>query len=627
MNIVKKSPIPKSRDKTTKVSKKGKERADDPTTVYRPEVPVRDMNEGFPGLKIKLFPHQLESVANMEILEEKRKKIINHMVESGPTVYTDCSTPLFIEFTPHMGVLADIPGYGKSLSMVGLLCRDMMEWDTSETNIHRMNYDLVIEGNLKSMDYMTTAICYETPKLRANLLVCSASLLAQWKEYFAYSNLKVTTITTKKHIENLNANDWDVIIVVPGMYNHLYTKYAKFMWKRFIFDDPTQCNIPNMSPMMAGFTWFISASSLWAPNMNMFHSRHWLHKLFKISEWKYKLIVVKNDDDFVRSSFRIAEPVVYKHQCVNPMAVNAVRQFVGQEVAEMLLAGDVRGAIEKLGGSNTNGNLMDVVLRKHTRDREMLVEDFESAKSISLDTSLNAQYINYYKKRVVDIEAEIKKLDQKIRDMKERFENVLKEPCGICTDTLSKPILQPCCQHIFCGECIMGWYQDHTTCPMCRSEVDMTKLVYVSDIDKNYSTSSRSSPVSSSNELLSRQDTFMKILKSILDENANNKVLLFSSADATFRLLKTYMKTAGVRYAEAKGCASLIEKNLDRYRNGDISVMFLNTNYSGAGINLENTTHIILYHPVESADLYQQIVGRAMRLGRKAETLKVHIIE
>ena len=50
--------------------------------------------------------------------------------------------------------------------------------------------------------------------------------------------------------------------------------------------------------------------------------------------------------------------------------------------------------------------------------------------------------------------------------------------------------------------------------------------------------------------------------------------------------------------------------------------MFLNTQNNASGVNLQESTDIILYHEM-SENTMQQVVGRALRLGRNIP-LSVH---
>ena len=66
------------------------------------------------------------------------------------------------------------------------------------------------------------------------------------------------------------------------------------------------------------------------------------------------------------------------------------------------------------------------------------------------------------------------------------------------------------------------------------------------------------------------------------------------------------------------------KKNIRLFKEGKVRVLFLNSNYNGAGINLQESTDIILYHDMNE-DMKKQIIGRANRIGRKLQ-LSVHYL-
>jgi SNF2 family DNA or RNA helicase len=55
---------------------------------------------------------------------------------------------------------------------------------------------------------------------------------------------------------------------------------------------------------------------------------------------------------------------------------------------------------------------------------------------------------------------------------------------------------------------------------------------------------------------------------------------------------------------------------------GELSVIFLNSRFNGAGINLQIADDIILYHKMAEG-LRKQVLGRALRIGR-TDPLLVH---
>ena len=63
------------------------------------------------------------------------------------------------------------------------------------------------------------------------------------------------------------------------------------------------------------------------------------------------------------------------------------------------------------------------------------------------------------------------------------------------------------------------------------------------------------------------------------------------------------------------GNQKLIEKTLKDYKEGDVQVLLLNSMIEGAGMDLENTTHLLFMHKTEEKFI-GQVMGRAQRFGR-----------
>jgi len=107
-----------------------------------------------------------------------------------------------------------------------------------------------------------------------------------------------------------------------------------------------------------------------------------------------------------------------------------------------------------------------------------------------------------------------------------------------------------------------------------------------------------------------------------LIQNKNGKIIIFSNWDSTFTAIRQVLKENGIEYVEINGSISERKENLHRFREGDVDVMFLNSKNNAFGTNLQETTHIILYHEMDINTL-SQVFGRVRRIGRK-EPLHVH---
>ena len=532
--------------------------------------------------KVKLFPHQLTAIYYME--EKEKNKVVK------------ITNNITMKFA--MGVYSDITGYGKTLSIIGLILRDKMKWDM-ETSYNRIEQSCYIGDGIISGERM-----HEFKKINSTLILANNSIINQWIEELEKTNLKIYSISKLKDIDNFKIDDYDVIIVTPSMYNKLIVRYSGYIWKRFIYDEPSHTYIPAMKKFDAGFTWFITAT----PNL-LLSRRCWgngyLSNVFNHYNFSYdilRMIVIKNDEEYVKSSYILPETEELYHICYQPM-YHMVRDYIDIETSRMIEAGDISSAISRLGGNSTS-NIMDVI-----RDNKK-----EQIDSLILR-------IQYYERRgnslrVQRLIEQKEKLQTEIEKLDEKFKERLSENCSICMDKLEKPVLVPCCQNIFCGKCVLEWMKTRNSCPLCRTSVDTSDLIYISSEKSNIETENEENE----NTKLSKPDTIIKIVK----EKEEGKFIIFSEFDETFYAIREILNMYSISFKELKGHASTRKKNIRLFKEGKVKVLFLNSNYNGAGINLQESTDIILYHDMNE-DMKKQIIGRANRIGRKSK-LSVHYL-
>jgi hypothetical protein len=546
-------------------------------------------------MNIKLFPHQLKSIYDMEKLERTRK--IKFLIDNFHE----------IDIETRVGILGDIPGYGKSFSIVGLILRDKMEFDEKE---YKMKYQSDSIGNGLINVYKTE----KTKVYDTTVIIASTSIITQWEQYFDYTDLAVKTITTILDVETVDPDRYNVVIVSPNRYNEFAYKHHKYTFKRFIYDEPTSVHIPRMNEIKASFYWFVSATYYALFNLGRYgSSKHWMKSIFGyINPQWFERLIVRNDDDFVKSSFKMPDTKYITHQCLNPNILNVIGGFIEKNIVEMIEAGDIKGAIQHLGGKSTDGSLIDIVTRKKNNELEL--------------TELK---INYYKDKPEN-KNEFKKWTEKkeqlqkdITEIKEKYKNILKDECPICRCDLEGPVMSPCCQNIFCGSCLLGWLKHKNTCPMCRSKLEVKNLIYVNEDEKEEKKVERKEE-SKEEKVLSKPDTIKKIIKNAKKNNKDSKFIIFSSYDETFNIIRHACKEEYINVLELSGTKASKDKKLQKFKSGEEPVIFLNSRFNGAGINLEMTTDIILYHDM-TEDLKTQIVGRANRMGRKFN-LNIHIL-
>lgn len=542
-------------------------------------------------LNINLFPHQLVSVYNMELLEQSRK------IKAGNVIYlTD------------FGILGDIPGYGKSFSVVSLLLRDNMQWDISKR--HEKDDIKTVNHCLKVIQKISKI------RVRSNILLCSSTLIEQWKEYFNFvqnGTLKIKEISNRKDIdEKFDPNDWDVLIVSSARYNELMDKFPNIVWKRFIFDEASSTHINAMRHISAGFTWFISATYKDILRCGGTSAHYMRHFFSKIDLSVLNSFVVKNPQDFVKHSFKMPKIINKNHTCLNPRILNILSNYIDHDTKTMIAAGDIKGAILRIGGGTALGsNLFDIVSKKQKEKLTQAKFSLDMWKSRE-QSGLNVKTeVSFWEKRILDIE-------KTIGELKDKYNNLLEDDCTICYNNINNPILIPCCQNLFCGSCIMKWLETNKSCPMCRSSINVKELIYIKK--ENDDKKEEKKEEKREDKKITKQDKVLELVSDGLKEN--RKFLIFSMYDESFNIIRRALDSYNIDFVEICGAKTTRDSKLKKFRENKVNVVFLNSRFNGAGINLETATDIILYHEMPSG-IKDQVVGRALRIGREKD-LVIH---
>lgn len=532
-------------------------------------------------IKVNLYRHQLASVYEMEKREAEK------FVTDGD-----------MHIETNIGVNADKTGYGKTLSMITLIFRDKMTWDIN-TMYNFTNTVSLVGGRIKK----TTTVTYE--KIDTTLVLASQSIIHQWYDEIIKTPLAVKMLTSRKSIETTMIENYDVVLVTPTMYNRLVSKYSGVAWKRFIFDEPGHMKVPGMRKIVAGFMWLVTANPDAIIAKHRKCSSSFMCDIIGSVGWQtfsqyFSYLMVKNDDNFIQFSFSMPPTEHYYHKCYNPM-YKAVKGFVTNRITEMISAGNISGAIKALGGGETR-NIVELIRQKKEDELEELLSRI---RILSIRNKI---------KQIEKLEEKVQRLRSQIKELDQRYKEILSGSCNICLDKITDPVMEPGCQNIFCGKCLLTWLESKNSCPLCRKNVDKTELIYIGEQSENKTQVQEEKP-------LTKIDAIVHILQS----NPDKQFIVFSAWDQSFDPIRNVLTNNDIDFIEVKGAVNTRKKNIDKYKSGQIRVIFLNSKFNGTGINLQESDGIIVYHQMNNSTL-NQIIGRANRLGR-TEPLEVHHLQ
>ena len=538
------------------------------------------------NLKTKLFPHQLASIYKMEKIEE------NNFIEKED----------YIKET-KIAINASQTGSGKSAEMIGLMCRDKMEWDIETPYVFKTVHT-------EARGIIKNHFVSRYDKLSCNLLLVSPSIVRQWVKEVEKSTLKYWCFFQNKDVDLIDVdfvNNYDLIIVTPNLYNTLVSRFTRYAFKRFIFDEPSSIKVASMKVVQAGFYWLITATPGFISHIHRHCKTSFMKDIVGSSYYNdfdthINDLIIRNDPNFIKMSFEMPPTIHVNHECFQPI-YHAVRSFISPMISTMIEAGNIEGAIIALGGEKT-GNIVELIKAKK-------LEELEIAESkIRIYTMRNdTEHIEEWTAKKDEI---LKKIDE----LDDKFKELLNSPCNICFDELSSPILEPHCQNLFCGNCLLTWLNMRNTCPLCRHVISLEDLVYIKDGGED------EEKVESKVEKMLTKDE--KIVD-IISKNPEGLFIIFSEYDNTFNSITKILNENCIKFVQIKGNINTRVKNLELFKKGDIKVVFLNSRFNGSGLNIQEATDIILYHQMHEL-IQNQVLGRANRIGRMIPLTVHHLL-
>jgi len=556
------------------------------------------------NIKIKLKPHQLSALHKM--IDMENSEYIKYNQNSQE-----------IKIKTNIGLLGDIVGYGKTFEALALICANNID------NIH-INYDYIKSynslyiNNHLSISVNNDVVIKRLNKIKATLVIVPRGpVYVQWEKMIKeHTKLRVLAINNyifiKNNLPKYNNNEdeiinffnnYDIILIINTTFTKLiniFYENKKFIneWSRIIVDEAH--DIINKIPQSLNYLylWLISATYL--DILAHAHNNIYTHGLKEIlNKDLIYTILVKNEINFIKKSFDIPEPIEKYYLCKLAFEYLIAKRYINQTILDKINANDFAGAIRELGGkSELEDNIINLVSKELKRELYNLECDKNNylLQDISIEDKNN-------KIKLIDIK--INNQINKINDLTERIKNTKTNNCAICMDTIKNPVMLEC-THLYCAACIFRWIKTANNCPTCRNIIKSYNE-FTAIIDKTETV----------DEILSKEDTLIKIILN----KFNGKFLIFTSNDNCFETFKPKLIANNITFDFLKGNTSHMMTILEKFKNGELKVIILNTQYAGSGIDINYASDVIIFHSMGYDK--QQAIGRAQRVGR-TEPLIIH---
>ena len=613
-------------------------------------------------IKTPLLPHQQAALAAALRLESSKVEGIDVGEIQGDPVGGRM-------YTSH-GILGDRVGSGKSLTALALIKAPAPPASYTEYVVRGSTQGEGRDvGLLRHRDQLTTNYGGTLRSVTSSLFIIPHALMSQWETYvtrdttlralFIKRKLEASAETFLTQLDSV-----DAVFISATMWQIVRQTHAirTILWNRLFIDEADSIALSNdWDELHARFYWFISASwlnlvfassayfnvaSTFVPppetpttvvervqkligsgnylsipgcrHMNIVRricgaSTHSSVMSLNAAGSQSARLVIHSNEAFIHDSFTTPTVTHTNIICSTPATIRVLDSFISPDMLERLHAGDLTGALETIGMTATpETDITEAVTQSLQKDLEQANRTYEFKKTIEYSSdSAKAKSLELCEQKIAS-------LASRITAIQERLANSKQQTCPICFCGVSSPSVVPCCQQLFCFPCLCESLKRTAACPLCRARIDDIKAVRV--VGDTAATTPTANPVVEPTAKLNKKESFLRFLRA----NTGAKILMFSGYDASFTGLEQKLKDEAISFATLNGSQARINKLLREFESGKYATLFLNARNMGAGLNIEAASHVVLFHKM-SAELEEQIVGRALRLGRSKPLEVVHL--
>lgn len=645
------------------------ELTDDSACALQPEITQSS--------RVRLNKHQLALMYKCQQFE--RKKIIIEDDGPVPRDQQNDSQAMrcpndndFI--LTQFGIIGDQTGSGKSYVILSIIAANVPPHVDERFLTWMCNGKLVLNKKGSSYAFMKTNLiiipshlCYQWRNYIDEFLgsALKTIILSNRRQLYSFLESGVET--------------YDIVLMTPTFYKNFHSEFSthdfdQFHFQRVFVDEVETVKTPPLP--RASFYWYVTASvnniiyPYGTSNLNIAGLSNYnnvcgtfkgeMRELSHNPIMNASALVVRNSSLFVRQSIRLP-PISYrKLRCATPLSINILNGLVDNHVIRCLNANDMKGAMSFYGVRqqfNREDDIVNILVEKFrinigNIDRQI---QFIDSGSIMYDSEEDKQ------RSIQDLKRKKEDMEKKISSIQARIQS--SNACNICFESFDDPSPQrqvagggtderreetglqtceattseattsesqfpeqiktvvSCCSNAFCFVCINKWIAKSNRCPMCKNLVgkenililnqshpvdryDMSKQRRIAEMNGDFI--DEEAQILSTNTKI---ENLQNIIKSI---GPQSKILIFSQYDFTFDLSRVL---CGLQYDTPRGHKESVNNLVTNFKQGSLQILLLNPSHFGSGLNLENTTDVIMLHKLDS-EIEKQVIGRAHRYGR-----------
>jgi len=545
---------------------------------------ILDKVNSTPLLKTSLMSHQAHMVTSMFMYKQHMLNGYNHNHQS---------------LRGKMGIIADPPGSGKTLSVLGFIAvaKDIDEnpYRLGELNIQSTRYFFShsIEPVTDAVDLSETTV-----------VVVSPYILQQWcREVETHTRLQPFVIDNRRILRNHSTPTSIVKSHFVLTTSRLYKDVCEFMMasglriKHLFIDDATTLYLGANDPILPHISFLWLVTSRWWSFMfkntyiNPFHLNH-VRNRFSLTEecldWLNKAMDANaqlNTNLESSSFFRNILPYYHSERSILVLRNSKSRLAALPNIQTTSIECYTKLTLASIPVSIIGNNYEGLTHRRIPRLFRAL-----DVSSRTLD-----EIITHHSER------------------KELIKSKQDDDCPICLDTPQNKVWLSCCMNVFCGACVLRQLMTHPQCPTCRALLYLPNFLYTPDKEADVSASSVTQ--------MNRQDACIHYIKN----NPNNHYIIYSPFENSYYQMYPALEQEGIVCERLDTNIGRFHRSIVNFNKGTSKVLFVSNPDFLQGLTLSKATHLFFFYDLPFFEQKQTMVDAAQRLGRLEPLTLVHM--
>ncbi len=544
---------------------------------------INTISTSFNSIKTKLYQHQQLLVEGMHQYREKMTRGFvwrNHVING------------------KLGIIGDPPGTGKTLSILAYLA-----------SIQNNNIVSVPELEECSNTYFysfKSTNTYIRDISSCNLIIVPSTLISQWKnELTTHTTMPYTIIDSKRTVRNNSTlesvKNSRLIITTPNCYKsvNIFAKKHSITWDNVFVDEASQIYISSSEEQLQfNFMWLITNS--WIPLIfknislspaDLLHISDRIRIHPELEAWLKS--IQHNTLQFpysIASSSFFKQYLPYNHPARGLMVIKNSLEIIENSIQ----LHDISNISIPC---KSNISLYYLTNLKYSNERtDKIMNNIPSLfNSLSIPNKTVESLIEEYPTK------------HKI------IQHKCTDSCTICFEEPATKTMLLCCNSMYCGKCITQQMINNMKCPTCRKDITLDSICTLMEDNIIYP------------KLKNKLDTCIENIHSIIRENSNAKIIIYTTFHNICYQIKSYFDKTTITSSPISIHSNGFKTSMEQYKNSSINILFVSNVDLLRGVSLENTTHLFFFHELPFYELKQILVHSCQRIGRKQPLTILHL--